>query len=55
MAMLNKLLRFGIYTAIFLLALVCSLYLTSKWIIQSEEEVLVPNLVGHDTVYALDL
>ena len=55
MAMLNKLLRFGIYTTIFLLALVCSLYLTSKWIIQSEEEVLVPNLVGHDTVYALDL
>jgi len=38
-----------------LLALVCSLYLTSKWIVQSEEEVLVPDLVGHDTVYALDL
>jgi serine/threonine-protein kinase len=35
--------------------LLCSLYLTSKWIIQSEEEVVVPNLVGHDTVYGLDL
>lgn len=55
MAILNKLLRFGIYAAIFLGALVCSLYLTSKWIIQSEEEVLAPNLVGHDTIYALDL
>jgi serine/threonine-protein kinase len=55
MAILNKLLRFGIYALIFLLALVCSLYLTSKWIVQSEEEVLVPDLVGHDTVYALDL
>jgi serine/threonine-protein kinase len=55
MAILNKLLRFGIYGGIFLLALVCSLYLTSKWIVQSEEEVLVPHLVGHDTVYALDL
>jgi serine/threonine-protein kinase len=55
MAILNKLLRFGIYGGIFLLALVCSLYLTSKWIVQSEEEVLVPDLVGHDTVYALDL
>jgi beta-lactam-binding protein with PASTA domain len=55
MAILNKLLRSGIYLALFLGALVCSLYLTSKWIIQSEEEVLVPNLVGHDTVYALDL
>jgi serine/threonine-protein kinase len=55
MAILNKLLRFGIYAVIFLLALVCSLYLTSKWIVQSEEEVLVPDLVGHDTVYALDL
>lgn len=55
MAILHKLLRFGIYAAIFVLALVCSLYLTSKWIIQSEEEVLVPDLVGHDTVYALDL
>jgi beta-lactam-binding protein with PASTA domain len=55
MAILNKLLRFGIYAVIFLVALVCSLYLTSKWIVQSEEEVLVPDLVGHDTVYALDL
>jgi len=55
MAILNKLIRFGIYGGIFLLALVCSLYLTSKWIVQSEEEVLVPDLVGHDTVYALDL
>ena len=53
--MFQKLLRFGIYAAIFIGALVCSLYLTSKWIIQSEEEVLVPSLVGHDTVYALDL
>ena len=55
MATLNKLLKFGLYAVIFLLALVCSLYLTSKWIVQSEEEVLVPDLVGHDTVYALDL
>jgi beta-lactam-binding protein with PASTA domain len=55
MALLHKLLRFGIYAGIFLFALVCSLYLTSKWIVQSEEEVLVPDLVGHDTVYALDL
>ncbi len=55
MAILNKLLRYGIYAVIFLVALVCSLYLTSKWIVQSEEEVLVPDLVGHDTVYALDL
>jgi beta-lactam-binding protein with PASTA domain len=55
MAILNKLLRFGIYGVIFVVALVCSLYLTSKWIVQSEEEVLVPDLVGHDTVYALDL
>src|SRR5210317_467781 len=55
MALLNKLVKFGIYAAVFLVALLCSLYLTSKWIIQSEEEVLVPNLVGHDTVYALDL
>jgi serine/threonine-protein kinase len=55
MAMLHKLLRFGIYAAIFLGGLVCSLYLTSKWIIKSEEEVQVPNLVGQDTVYALDL
>ena len=55
MAILNKMFRFGIYAVIFLVALVCSLYLTSKWIVQSEEEVLVPDLVGHDTVYALDL
>jgi eukaryotic-like serine/threonine-protein kinase len=55
MAILNKIFRFGIYAAIFLVALVCSLYLTSKWIVQSEEEILVPDLVGHDTVYALDL
>ena len=55
MAILNKLLRFGLYAVLFLVALVCSLYLTSKWIVQSEEEVLVPDLVGHDTVYALDL
>ena len=55
MAILNKLLRIGIYGGIFLLALLCSLYLSSKWIVQSEEEVLVPDLVGHDTVYALDL
>jgi serine/threonine-protein kinase len=55
MATLNKLLKFGIYAVIFLVALVCSLYFTSKWIVQSEEEVLVPDLVGHDTVYALDL
>ena len=55
MAILHKLFKFGIYTVIFLVALVCSLYLTSKWIVQSEEEVLVPDLVGHDTVYALDL
>ncbi|MEJ2364702.1 MAG: PASTA domain-containing protein [Deltaproteobacteria bacterium] len=54
MALLNKLLKFGIYAVMFLAALVCSLYFTSKWIVQSEEEVLVPNLVGHDTVYALD-
>ena len=55
MAILNKLLRFGIYAVIFFVALVCSLYFTSKWIVQSEEEVQVPDLVGHDTVYALDL
>ena len=53
--MFHKLIRFGIYAAIFLGGLVCSLYLSSKWIIQSGEEVLVPNLVGQDTVYALDL
>jgi beta-lactam-binding protein with PASTA domain len=55
MAIFHKLLRFGIYSVIFLVALLCSLYLTSKWIVQSEEEVLVPDLVGRDTVYALDL
>ena len=55
MAVYNKLLRFGIYAAIFVAGLVCSLYLSSKWIIQSGKEVLVPELVGHDTVYALDL
>jgi serine/threonine-protein kinase len=55
MAMFHKLLKFGIYAAIFFGGLVCSLYLSSKWIIQSEKEVLVPDLVGHDTVYALDL
>jgi len=55
MDVLHKLLRFGIYAAVFIGALAFSLYLTSKWIIQSEEEVLVPDLVGHDTVYALDL
>ena len=55
MGFFNKLLRLGIYAAIFLAALLCSFYLASKWIIQSEKEVVVPNLVGHDTVYALDL
>ncbi len=55
MAIFHKLLRFGIYAAIFVAGLVCSLYLSSKWIIQSGKEVLVPELVGHDTVYALDL
>jgi serine/threonine-protein kinase len=55
MAMFQKLLRFGIYLAIFVGGLVCSLYLSSKWIIQSGGEVVVPDLVGHDTVYALDL
>ena len=55
MAMFQKLLKFSIYAAIFVGALLISLYLTSKWIIQSEKEVLVPNLVGQDTVYALDL
>ena len=55
MAILNKLLRYGIYAAIFLAALMCSLYLTSTWVIQSGEELVVPNLVGHDTVYGLDL
>ncbi|MEJ2235053.1 MAG: hypothetical protein P8X67_14120 [Syntrophobacterales bacterium] len=39
MALLNKLVKFGIYAAVFLGALLCSLYLTSTWIIQSEEEV----------------
>jgi serine/threonine-protein kinase len=55
MALFNKLLRLGIYAALFLGALLCSFYLASKWIIQGEKEVVVPNLVGHDTVYALDL
>jgi serine/threonine-protein kinase len=55
MAVFRKLLKFGIYAAIFVGGLLCSLYLSSKWIIQSEKEVLVPDLVGHDTVYALDL
>jgi serine/threonine-protein kinase len=55
MAILNKFLRLILYVGIFSAGLLGSLYLTSKWIIQSEEEVVVPNLVGHDTVYALDL
>ena len=55
MAILSRLLRLGLYGAIFCLSLVSSLYLTSKWIIQREPEVTVPNLVGHDTGYALDL
>ena len=55
MAMFQKLLRGGLYAAIFAGGLVCSFYLSSKWIIQSGEEVQVPDLVGQDTVYALDL
>jgi len=55
MAIVSRLLRLGLYGAIFVVALFSSLYLTSKWIIQREPEVAVPNLVGHDTVYALDL
>jgi len=55
MAILSRLLRLGLYGAIFFIALFSSLYLTSTWIIQREPEVTVPNLVGHDTVYALDL
>ena len=55
MAIVSKLLRLGLYGAIFFVSLVSSLYLTSKWIIQREPEVTVPNVVGHDTVYALDL
>jgi len=55
MAIVSKLLRLGLYGAVFVVSLVSSLYLTSKWIIQREPEVTVPNLVGHDTVYALDL
>jgi beta-lactam-binding protein with PASTA domain len=55
MAIVSRLLRLGLYGAIFFVSLFASLYLTSKWIIQREPEVTVPNLVGHDTVYALDL
>jgi serine/threonine-protein kinase len=55
MAALGRLLKYALYASIFLGALLCSLYLTSTWIIQSEEEVVVPNLEGQDTVYALDL
>jgi beta-lactam-binding protein with PASTA domain len=55
MAIVSRLLRLGLYGAIFFVSLLASLYLTSKWIIQREPEVTVPNLVGHDTVYALDL
>jgi beta-lactam-binding protein with PASTA domain len=55
MASARKFFRFSLYVAVFLVALACSLYLTSKWIIKGEAEVVVPALVGHDTVYALDL
>ncbi|MFP3870192.1 MAG: PASTA domain-containing protein [Syntrophobacteria bacterium] len=55
MARFSKLLRYALYASVFLGAFVCSLYLTSTWIIQSGQEVVVPDLQGHDTVYALDL
>jgi beta-lactam-binding protein with PASTA domain len=55
MEIVSRLVKMGLYAAIFLGALLSSLYLTSKWIIQGEPEVTVPNLVGQDTVYALDL
>ncbi|UCG14501.1 MAG: PASTA domain-containing protein [Deltaproteobacteria bacterium] len=55
MFVLRKFLRYGVYAAIFFAGVLCSVYLTSKWIIKSEEVVMVPDLVGHDTVYALDL
>jgi len=54
MEIVGRLVKFGLYAVIFVGALVPSLYLTSKWIIQREPEVPVPNLVGQDTVYALD-
>jgi len=54
-AIVSRLLRLGLYGAIFVVSLISTLYLTSTWIIQREPEVTVPNLVGHDTVYALDL
>jgi beta-lactam-binding protein with PASTA domain len=55
MEIVSRLVRFGLYAAIFVGALLSSLYLTSKWIIQREPEATVPNLVGQDTVHALDL
>jgi serine/threonine-protein kinase len=55
MAIVSRLLRLGLYGTIFFVSLVSSLHLTSKWIIQREPEVTVPNLLGHDTAYALDL
>jgi beta-lactam-binding protein with PASTA domain len=55
MEIVSRLVRFGLYAAIFVGAFLASLYLTSKWIIQREPEATVPNLVGQDTVHALDL
>jgi beta-lactam-binding protein with PASTA domain len=55
MAIVRKLVRFGLYAAVFVGAFLTSLYLTSKWIIQREPEAAVPNLVGQDTAHALDL
>ncbi|MBW1980693.1 MAG: PASTA domain-containing protein [Deltaproteobacteria bacterium] len=55
MAIIGKMLRVGLFLGIFLIALLSGLFFTSKWIVQNEAEVVVPDLVGHDTVYALDL
>jgi beta-lactam-binding protein with PASTA domain len=55
MEIVRRLLKCGLYAAVFVVGFLSSLYLTSKWIIQREPEITAPNLMGQDTVHALDV
>ncbi len=53
--MIRSLFRWGITVGVFCMIAAVTGYFTLRWIVKSEDVVIVPDLVGKDVVYALEI
>jgi beta-lactam-binding protein with PASTA domain len=53
--MIKSLFRWGIYVGVFCIVAAFAGYFTLRWIVKNEDVVIVPDLVGKDVVYALEI